>query len=91
MPRVIEVKGPITPSTIHKVIERVGEIEFNRAFTYLATWGMLHEEQNDYVEINICHDNEMTAYYKRTKEQTTRGLLMGAVWRYTENKYTFHT
>ena len=94
MPRIIELRKPVGPTTIHDVMQRVGQAEFDRALSYLVTWsyqGLYYPAKDDsYVEITVCHDNEITALYKGRKEDTT-GMLMVAVWRHNEQHYTFHT
>lgn len=91
--RTIDLKGPVGDTTIAQVIQRVGESNFNKAFTYLATWAFLHkdaQESGGHVIMTVCHDNEITALYQR-EQGSPGGMLMVAVWRHAQHEYTFHT
>lgn len=73
-------------------IIRATDGQCETALSYLATFALAADQDRDsYVHITITgHDNELAALYKPARDHQG-GLLMVAVWRHAEKRYTFHT
>ncbi|WP_454735397.1 hypothetical protein [Cupriavidus necator] len=58
---------------------------FDGAIAYLSLWNMNFQV----VDIYSDGDRDMTAYYRRDGGST--GYVIGAIWRESEGRYSFHS
>ncbi len=80
--RVLGSMGDVRRMTEGKVEEAIG---------YLMAWA-LNSEVDDHVSLTVCAtDAEVSAYYSPRKGVEKGGMLMVAVWRSAEGRYSYHT
>lgn len=94
MRRTITVNLQVQPPITYRDVWLATGGEVNNAIAYLSTWALMGQGHDDvsHVELTISgYDYEISALYGDPANADRRRMLMVAVWRESEAKYTFHT